>query len=100
VGGYREDFISSTQLGTYYHHLKKKGGSGSWEHAITHGNLVLQLHQLHYLRYVVDNEKKIISAYHIYSMLMDRYIYTYNEKGALTNVDNVAYETPNETSDL
>jgi len=64
------------------------------------GDLVLQLDQLHYLRYVVDNEQKIVSAHHIYSMLMDRYIYTYNSNGLLINTDDSAYEITSEIPDL
>jgi len=84
---YREDFISSTQPGTYYHHLKKEGEKWIVGAAIMPEDLVLQLHQLHYLRYVVDNEQKIISAYHTYSILIDRYINAYNSKGRLINTD-------------
>jgi len=97
---YREDFISSTQPGAYYHHLKKEGGKWIVGAAIMPGDLVLQLHQLHYLRYVVDNEQKIVSSYHIYSMLMNRYIYTYNSNGVLINTDNSAYEITSEIPDL
>ena len=97
---YRENFISSTQPGVYYHRLKKEEGKWVVGAAITPGDLVLQLHQLHYLRYVVDNEQKIVSAYHIYSMLMDRYICTYNSNGLLINADDSAYEITSEIPDL
>ncbi len=97
---YRENFISSTQLGVYYHRLKKEEGKWIVGAAIMPGDLVLQLHQLHYLRYVVDSERKIVSAYHIYSTLMSRYIYTYNSNGLLINTDNTAYEFTSEIPDL
>jgi len=49
---------------------------------------------------VVDNEQKIISVYHIYSMLMDRYIYTYNANGVLINTNDSAYEITSEIPGL
>jgi len=97
---YREDFISSTQAGAYYHRLKKEGKKWIVGAAIMPGDLVLQLHQLHYLRYVVDNEQKIVSAHHIYSMLMDRYIYTYNSNGLLINTDISGYDIISTIPDL
>jgi hypothetical protein len=97
---YREDFISSTKPGAYYHRLKKEGEKWVVGTAIAPESLVLQLHQLHYLRYVVNNEQKIVAAHHIYSMLMDSYIYTYNSSGVLINTEDSAYEVASEIPDL
>jgi len=85
------------KLGTYYRRLEKENGKWTAKDAIT-PEIVLK--QKHYLRYVVNKEGKVDSAYHIYSTLMYRYIYTYNENGVLTNVDNESYETPSEIPDL
>jgi hypothetical protein len=80
--------------------LKKEGEKWVVGAAIAPESLVLQLHQLHYLRYVVNNEQKIVAAHHIYSTLMNRYIYTYHSNGALINTDNNVYEITSEIPDL
>jgi len=91
------DFSVSAVPGTYYHRLEKINKKWIAKKEITPEEV---LKQKHYLRYVVNKEGKVDSAYHIYSTLMYRYIYTYNENGVLTNVDNESYETPSEIPDL
>ncbi len=87
----------SDMPGVYYHRLEKINGEWVAKEAIV-PEVVLK--QKHFLLYVVNNDRKIESSYHIYSALMYRYVYTYNERGALSNVDKAAYETPEEIPDL
>ncbi len=91
------DFIIASRPGVYYHRLEKTNEQWIAKENITPETV---LKQKHYLRYIINSEGKLESSFHIYSTLMYRYIYTYNERGALSNVDKAAYETPEEIPDL
>jgi len=90
-------FKSADLGGVYYHRLENAGSEWVVKESIT-PELVLK--QKHYLRYVVNNEGELESAYHIYSSPMFKLEYTYSQAGLLINVDDIAYETTDIIPDL
>jgi len=90
-------FKKSDVPGVYYHRLENVVGEWVVKESIT-PELVLK--QNHYLRYIVNNEGGLESAYHIYASPMFKLDYTYSQAGLLTNVDDVSYETTDIIPDL
>lgn len=87
----------STKPGVYYHRLEKVNGDWVVKELILPGTV---FKQEHYLRYVVNDKGELISSDHIYSSVIDSYIYTYNNQYVLTNVDTKVNDLPIEIPDL
>lgn len=94
---YEGEFEKSNVPGVYYHNLEKNNKEWCVKEALT---LQHVFNKDRYLRYIINDEGKLESAYHIYSSLMGSYIYIYNKQGAVVNVDSKAYKTPTEIPDL
>ncbi len=94
---YKGEFEYSTVPGVYYHRLEKV--NGQW---IVKGKIEpdVALKQKRYLRYVINNSSKLESTDHIYASIMYELIYTYNECGVLTNVNDDVFETPTKIPNL
>jgi hypothetical protein len=91
------NFDITTTPGIYYRRLEKV--DGKWQaSAIIEPEVVLK--QDHYLRYVINDEGKLESKWHVYSMVLDTYKYSYNPNGTLKSADISGADIPDTIPDL
>lgn len=94
---YTGEFEQTAIPGTYYRRMEKVDGKWQAKEIIT-PDVVLK--QEHYLRYVINDEGKLESKWHVFSMIMDSYKYNYNPNGTLKNTDTTVNEIPETIPDL
>ncbi len=74
------DDAYSKQAGSHYHCLVKENNRIKIGREIT---AMEAIHEIHYLRYVVNQKGELVSSLHIYNNAWDINRYKYNEQGRL-----------------
>ena len=91
------EFEMQIKPGVYYRQLEKIDEHWQAKEAIT-PEVVLK--QSHYLRYIINKDGQLESAFHVYSVIWDSYGYTYNPNGTLKKTDIKASSPPEVIPDL
>ncbi|MCP4494615.1 MAG: hypothetical protein GY820_46040 [Gammaproteobacteria bacterium] len=71
---------ASKRPGVYFHRLVKCYSEVEIGQAIT---ALESIHEMHFLRYVVDEQGELRSALHVYNNAYDKHTYQYNEAGRM-----------------
>jgi len=88
---YENNFDKVSTPGVYYHRIENEKNNWIVKELIKPEAV---LNQQHYFRYEINKEGKLESAYHIYSSLMNSYIYSYHSNGLLEKVEKEINRPP------